>query len=233
MKVKFNDVKEKASWAEIPPDFGDISPDHLPTDHQHQIKLVKLIWSLLAGEPYRKHSVLNWYPGHEGDVVLQKLESGEILLKDVSTLHVLAQECFGRGVVYVREEIEQAYGRGEIKTAEDILTLVAERDDATRALFKQKDLWDEERRKRGEAELQLYKERDERRKRDILRDAPSEERERFTKIVNAAKRTKNGRVVLKDVEVRCRTGFPTGIAGRKVDDKYVLTLCKIWKISLK
>lgn len=154
MKIKFKDEKEKASWVEIPPETeirltnrGTIDPDTLPICDRHSIRLHEFVWSLQKGKKYLENSILNWVPGYEGDVVLRKKNNGEIVFKDAMSLGVFARECFTRGAVYVRDEIETAYERGEI-TDEDVKTLKSYLADAVKALINQKEMWQEERSRR-------------------------------------------------------------------------------------
>ena len=66
---------------------------------------------------------------------------------------------------------------------------------------------------------------------ETLSDRLSEvEKAKFAEITASAKRTRKGKLIYSDAARKARKGFPAGILGRKVDDKYARELCKALKI---
>lgn len=139
-------------------------------------------------------------------------------------ISIAAIESRTEGRLDVSDWLQREFDSGKLKTKEDW-------DDLMNALSSQRDLWNDERFERWKLERELKQVKLEEQKKRILRDAPLEDRERFTQIAMKAKRTKGSKIVFSDVERRCKIIFPAGIAGRHIDDKYAKELCELWKIE--
>jgi hypothetical protein len=66
---------------------------------------------------------------------------------------------------------------------------------------------------------------------EIDRHLEREVKQRFSKIVREAKRTRKRKLVMSDLSRRAQLAFPKGIRGRKLDDKYCKELCKKFNLS--
>lgn len=148
-----------------------------------------------------------------------------------STIELLIFSSFMWGYYKGGKDAGKSYMEALLIFVRDNRELSVYYEDIKRALDRQHSMWNEERTKVWELEQKLRKLTVQEHKKRILRNAPSEERERFSNIVKKAKRTSDGRIVFADVERRCRNEFPRGITGRNIDDKYAKELCKLWEIS--
>mgnify|MGYP001164586612 CR=1 FL=1 len=128
MRIKFKDIKEKAHWVEMPGSDDWIksvegkercSLINAAPYYKHIKALLNFIYDLLRGKDYR--SIMIFDPTMTNhNMRLIENQDGEITIDNRQSLLVFANECYTRGAVYVRDEMEQAYDKFELHLEEDL-----------------------------------------------------------------------------------------------------------------
>ena len=109
-----------------------------------------------------------------------------------------------------------------IEKIEQLIELLkSEHKDLKKAFEILHDLWNEQRFKNREYEIQMMH--------DYLNDISDTDKKDFIEIVKQAKRTKEGKLIMSDVSKKAMKKLPQGINGRKLDDKYCRILVIKWK----
>lgn len=93
-------------------------PLTLTTVHKHLMELTRFIWSLEKKKKWKtgwKGNIRsNFFDRKEPLIVVRK--NGNVVFRNAVDLHIMAQECFERGIVYLADECRQAIKSGEIFT---------------------------------------------------------------------------------------------------------------------
>ena len=112
----------------------------------------------------------------------------------------------------------------QIEKIEQLIELLkSEHKDLKKAFEILHDLWNEQRVKNREYQIQMMH--------DYLNDISDTDKKDFIEIAKQSKRTKNGKLIMSDMSKKAMKKLTHGINGRKLDDKYCKILCDEWKIT--
>lgn len=117
-KIKINNIQRRKptkmkSYEEEADKFN--WPENIRVMHRHTVKLFKFIYRLRK-KTWAKDLVSNFRANDKLNRAMLKIEKdGKVVITDISMLHILATECFNRGIDFAIDQLQC------VNKAEDIL----------------------------------------------------------------------------------------------------------------